>query len=224
VRTLRAAIVRDDQPGARTAWLTALQCWARVGAAYGSFGSFADAIDGLPSGRPGGTGDPGFTGLHRVEYGLWHGEPRTRLLSSVDRLGLDVRALRAGLTPALPDARDLPLRVQEVLEDAARFDLEGLTDLGGGAGLAETGAGVDATEALLDVFGPLLDVRRPGLTPAARTALAALRRALLTARHGTGWPATSSLDPDTRRGIESALGAALEILAQAPGLLETAGS
>jgi hypothetical protein len=224
VGTLRAAIARGDLSRARTAWRTALLCWDRVGAAYGTFGASADAIDGLPQGLPGGTTDPAFTGLHRVEYGLWHGDSRTRLLSFADRLGHDVRVLRAGLVPALPDARDLPLRVHEILEDAVRFDLEGLTDLGGGAGLAETAAAVDATTALLDVFRPLLDAQRPGLTSAARTALAALRQALRAARTGPAWPAPASLAPAERRRIEAALGAALEVLAQAPGLLETANS
>jgi high-affinity iron transporter len=71
VTALRAAARDGDTARARAAWLTAQLRWERVGAAYGSFGDLADAIDGLPQGLSGGTSDSAFTGLHRIEYGLW---------------------------------------------------------------------------------------------------------------------------------------------------------
>lgn len=92
-----------------------------------------------------------------------------------------------------------------------RFHFAGLTDMGAGAGLAETAADVDATVALLDMFGPLLDARRPALRPAVHTGLEHLRRAL-------------AASPVVRRDIDAALGGVLETLAQAPGLLEVTGS
>jgi hypothetical protein len=209
VTALRAAVAGADRAKARSAWLTAQLTWDRAGAAYGSFSEYADAIDGLPQGLPGGVRDPDFAGLRRIEYGLWHGEALGALRPLVDALAAQVAALRADLPGATPDAADLPLRLHEILEDALRFHFTGLTDMGAGAGLPETAADVDATEALLDMFGPLLDERRPALRPAARTSLEALRKSL-----GTG----------IRRDIDAALGGVLEILAGAPGLLEVAGS
>jgi high-affinity iron transporter len=50
--------------------------WERGGASYNSFGDAGVAVDGLPGGLPGGAGDKNFTGLHRLEYGLWHGQDR----------------------------------------------------------------------------------------------------------------------------------------------------
>jgi hypothetical protein len=224
VATLRTALGSGDPARGRTAWLTAQLCWEHVGAAYGSFGDLADAIDGLPQGLPGGTADADFTGLHRVEYGLWHGERVERLLPVVDRLAADVAALRTTLPQVTPAPADLPLRAHEILEDAQRDHLTGLTDFGGGAGLAETSADVDATAALLDVLAPMIDARRPALLPAARADLDTLRQALLTARTGTTWAAPTAVSPAQRRGIDAALGGALETLAAVPGLLEVAGS
>ncbi|WP_432983997.1 EfeM/EfeO family lipoprotein [Dactylosporangium sp. CA-233914] len=224
VTALRAAVAGGDVAKARAAWLTARLRWARVGAAYGTFDDLADAIGGLPQGLPGGTGDPDFAGLHRIEQGLWHGEDPARLLAVVDRLAADVSRLRDTLHEVLPAPADLPLRAHEILEDALRDDLTGLTDLGAGAGLAATWAGVEATEALLDMLAPLLDARRPQLLPAARAGLAALRQALQAARSGDAWPAPDTLAPASRRRIDAALGGALETLAQVPGLLEVAGS
>lgn len=224
VAALRAAVHSGDTARARTAWLTAQLRWERVGAAYGSFGDLADAIDGLPQGLPAGTSDPAFIGLHRIEYGLWHGESRTSLLRVVDRLSADVARLHSTLAQVAPAPADLPLRAHEILEDAQRDHLTGLTDFGSGAGLAETLANVDATTALLGVLGPLVDARRPGLLAAIHTGLAALRTALLAARDGTTWPAPDAADPAARRRVDAALGGVLETLAAVPGLLEVAGS
>ncbi len=220
VAALRSAVGGSDRARARAAWLTAQLSWDRVGAAYGSFGDYTDAIDGLPQDLPGGVRDPEFTGLRRVEYGLWHGEALGALRPVVDGIAGDVAALRADLPGATPDAIDLPLRVHEILEDALRFHFTGLTDMGGGAGLAETAADVDATAALLDMFGPLLDERRPALRPAAHSGLDTLRHALTAAQ---GSP-IGTLAPAVRRQIEAALGGVLETLAGAPGLLEVTGS
>ncbi|WP_433379321.1 EfeM/EfeO family lipoprotein [Actinoplanes sp. CA-142083] len=207
VTALRSAVAGSDRTKARAAWLIAQLTWDRVGAAYGSFGDYADAIDGLPQGLPGGVRDPDFTGLRRIEYGLWHGEALGVLRPLADAVAEQVAALRADLPGATPDAIDLPLRLHEILEDALRFHRTGLTDMGAGSGLAETAASVDATEALLDMFGPLLDERRPDLRPAARTGLERLRHALAV-----------------HRDVDAALGGVLETLAGAPGLLEVTGS
>jgi hypothetical protein len=209
IAALRSAVDGADRANARAAWLTAQLTWDRVGAAYGSFGAYADAIDGLPQGLPGGVRDPAFTGLRRIEYGLWHGEPLAALRPLVDAAGKQVAALRGDLPGATPDAIDLPLRVHEILEDFLRFHRTGLTDMGAGAGarFAEMAADVDATEALLDLFGPLLDERRPELRPAAHAGLEKLKQAIAV-----------------RRDVDADLGGVLETLAEAPGLLEVAGS
>ena len=206
---LRTAVAGPDRAKARAAWLAAQLTWDRVGAAYGSFGVYADAIDGLPQGLPGGVRDPDFAGLRRIEYGLWHGEALAALRPLVDAVAGQVAALRGDLPGATPDAIDLPLRVPEILEDALRFQRTGLTDMGAGADArpAELAADVDATEALLDMFGPLLDERRPELRPAAHAGLEKLRHAIAV-----------------RRDVDADLGGVLETLAQAPGLLEVAGS
>jgi len=214
VAALRAAVGGGDPTRARAAWLVAQLCWERVGAAYGSFGDLGDAIDG----------DPAFTGLHRIEYGLWHGERAATVLPAVDQLAGDVTRLRATLGEVAPGPADLPLRVHEILEDALRDHLTGLTDFGGGAGLAETLAGVDATAALLDAFAPLLDARRPDLLPAVRAGLDTVRHALLAAGDATTWPPPAAVPAPLRRRIDAALGGVLESLAEAPGLLEATGS
>ncbi len=74
VATLDRAAKSGNRASAEAAWLPAHLAYNRLGAAYGTFGDFADAIDGMPDGLPGGVNDPDFSGFHRIEYGLWHGE------------------------------------------------------------------------------------------------------------------------------------------------------
>ena len=107
LRTLAGAITTigtDLQQGrlsaARTDWLTAQLDWEKVGASYDSFGDDGTAVDGLPDGLVNGVNDKDFTGLHRLEYGLWHGQSAATLLPVVNVLA---KRRRHGATE--PDLR-----------------------------------------------------------------------------------------------------------------------
>ncbi|HSS87774.1 MAG TPA: iron uptake transporter permease EfeU, partial [Streptosporangiaceae bacterium] len=182
VTRIRADLRSGDLAAARRAWLAAQMDWERVGASYDSFGDAGVAVDGLPDGLPGGAGDKNFTGLHRLEYGLWHGQDGASLLPVASRLARDVAAVRRNLTSAdiAGDPTNLPLRAHEILEDALRDHLSGLDDQGGGAAYAETYADLQATRAVLGELSPLISARAPDLLPTARAQLDALQRALLS--------------------------------------------
>jgi high-affinity iron transporter len=202
---LAAKIQAGDVDGAKAAWLAAQLTWERLGAAYGQFEDLGVAIDGLPQGLPQGVADPGFTGLHRIEYGLWHGQT-TALAPVADKLRQDVQTLHQKLAF---DPTDLPLRAHEILEDALRRTLNGRTDQGSNTTFALVAADVEATNAVLDRLQPLLDARKPGLVAAARTQLAAV-----TAACGTG----------NRTVVDARVGAAVETLSAIPTLLEVRAS
>jgi high-affinity iron transporter len=208
--------------GARRSWLAAQLDWERVGASYDSFGDAGVAVDGLPDGLPGGAGDKNFTGLHRLEYGLWHGQAAASLLPVVNRLARDVAAVRTNLTSAdiAGDPTNLPLRAHEILEDALRDHLSGIDDQGGGAAYAETYADLQATRAVLEQLSPLISARAPKLLPAARAQLDALQQALLSARVGGQWQSLSATPLAARQRVNAAIGALLETLSSVPDLLE----
>jgi len=205
---LRTALASGDRAKARTVWLTAQLTWDRVGSAYGSFNDYTDAIAGLPQGLPAGVRDPDFTGLRRIEYGLWHDEAVTGLGTYADDLAGTVAELRDDLPGSTPDAIDLPLRVHEILEDALRFPAD-RADRHGRAHRADRRRPPTRTPPARcsTCSGPLLDERRPDLRPEIHTELDALRGALTE-----------------RRNVAATLGRVLETLAQAPGLLEVTGS
>jgi iron uptake system component EfeO len=160
---LRAAIDRGDLAAARAAWTPAHLAYERLGAAYGTFGDFDDKVNGLPGGLSGGVHDKKFTGFHRVEYGLWHGDAASSLRRPAGRLAGDVRALRAAFANERTDPADLPLRAHEILEDTVRFQLSGAADLGSGTPLRTAAANLEGTRKVIDVLRPLLRPRYPGL-------------------------------------------------------------
>jgi high-affinity iron transporter len=222
VAAIQADLRRGDLVAARSEWLTAQMDWERVGASYDSFGDLGLAVDGLPDGLPHGVADKHFTGLHRLEYGLWHGQSATSLLPVAATLASDVDAVRKNLTSAdlAGDPANLPVRAHEILEDALRDHLSGLDDEGAGAAFAETYADLQVSKVVLGYLAPLMTTRQPGLPGIAEDQMSILRQALLATRVNGRWESLSSAPRIARERVDGAIGALLETLSAVPDLLE----
>jgi iron uptake system EfeUOB component EfeO/EfeM len=224
VERLQRALAANDRTGAQVAWRAAYVSYLRLGAVYlvGPLATLNQAIDGNASGLPGGTASPQFTGLHRIEYGLWtSAEPRT-LLSQARQLNLNVRRLRGMLGKVSIEPLEYATRAHEILEDAARDLLSGADVPWSKEGVLATDAGLQATEEVIATLHPLL-VGRENTTPIVKTELAALRSAIasLAAAHGGQLPSNSQLTQAQAELLDGTLGGTLEALSQVPGALET---
>ncbi|MGV9562905.1 EfeM/EfeO family lipoprotein [Streptomyces sp. NPDC003480] len=209
---LQDAIDRGDLDAARSAWLPAHLEYERLGAAYDAFGDADGQINGTDAGLPGGVHDPSFTGFHRVEYGLWHGESATGLRAPAGALVKAVRALRDGWAQARMDPAQLGLRAHEILENTVQFELTGRTDYGSGTNLATARAGIDGTRAVLSRLHPLLTTRDPGLT-ALEGELDRAARTLDGLRHHGRWTPLDRLDRARREQVDAVFGDLVERLA-----------
>lgn len=218
---LAAAVRAGNLAAARTLWLPAHLAYARLGAAYGTFGDFDQKINGRPDGLPGKATDPDFTGFLRVEYGLWHSAPAASLATVTDRLDADVRGLRDAFPAQETDPADLPLRAHEILENTLQFELTGDTDQGSGTNLATAAANLRGTRDVLDVLRPLLSTRdAPGLAT-IDTWLDRFGAQLAAQQHADGsWTPVSQLPAATRQRLNATLGQLLEYLAPVPDILE----
>lgn len=212
IDTLRAAVDDGDLAAARTAWLPAHLAFTRLGGAYGAFGDLGAAVDGTDAGLPGGVHDKDFTGFHRVEYGLWHGEPAKSLRGPADQLAKDIRALRTEWADTRMDPLDTGLRAHEITEDSIQADLTGRSDFGSGTSLATARAGLDGTVELLKVLRPLLASRDPQL-PLLDRKLAVARQDLDALEKHGGWRAPDSLTRAERERINADFGDLAEQLA-----------
>jgi len=212
VSSLRTVLSSGNRERSRRAWLTCQMAYNRLGAAYDTFGDAADAIDGLPDGLPDGVHDGGFTGLRRIEYGLWHGEALPSLRPVADRLAGDVAALRKDFARERTDPNDLPLRAHEILENSLQFELTGEADQGGGAGLATISANLEGTRMVLAAIAPVVRQRYPRW-PATLDELTALQRLVAAQDRGGAWRPVQELSAADRERLDGALGQLLEDLA-----------
>jgi high-affinity iron transporter len=222
VATIQSDLRRDDIATARQDWLAAQLDWERVGASYDSFGDLGLAVDGLPDGYRSGVNDKGFTGLHRLEYGLWHGQRAAGLEQVTAVLAKNVATMRKNLATddLAGDATNLPVRAHEILEDALRDHLSGIDDQGSGAAFAQTYADVQVTRAILGYLAPLIDARQPGLVTTLSTELDTLDQALLATQANGAWTSLGAAPQYAREHVDAAVGAELESAASVPDLLE----
>jgi high-affinity iron transporter len=223
VAKIKTDLGRKDIAQAKIDWLAAQLDWERVGASYDSFGGLGLAVDGLPTGFVKGVSDPGFTGLHRLEYGLWHGQPAAELLSVTNVLAKNVATVQKYLASddLAGDPTQLPLRVHEIIEDALRDHLSGIDDEGGHAAYAQTWADTQVDRVVLGDESALINDRDPGLVATAQSELSTLDSALLATRTSGGqWQSLTAVSLGQRQHVDAAIGALLETLAVVPDLLE----
>ncbi|MEY9835097.1 iron uptake transporter permease EfeU [Streptacidiphilus sp. EB103A] len=217
---LQADVKAGNLTAAKADWLTAHLQYASLGAAYGTFSDFDSKINGRADGLTDGVHDKDFTGFHRLEYGLWHGESAQSLTSVAAQLSTDVAGLRKAFPSQDFDPTDLPLRTHEILENTLQFELTGDTDEGSGSNLATAQANLAGTKELLSVLRPLITKRSPTLIGTVDADIARLS-GLLDAQHqGVTWTPVEQLDPTVRATINGATGQLLEDLSPIPDLLE----
>jgi high-affinity iron transporter len=222
VASIQADLRGGNLTAARTDWLAAQLDWEKVGASYDSFGDDGLAVDGLPDGLVNGVHDKDFTGLHRLEYGLWHGQSAASLVPVAAALAKDVATVQKDLTSAdlAGDPTNLPIRAHEVLEDALRDHLSGVDDEGSGEAYPETYADLQVTRAVLSELAPLISARSPKLLPVARAQMSTLQQALLATREYGQWTSLSAVSRSSRQRVDGTVGALLETLSSVPDLLE----
>ncbi|MFD8338144.1 EfeM/EfeO family lipoprotein [Streptomyces solisilvae] len=216
---LRSAIHCGEPATARAAWLPAHLVYERMGAAYGAFGDADGAINGTTAGLSGGVHDPDFTGFHRLEYGLWHGQSASALRPVADQLVKDVRKLREDWSQARMDPADLGLRAHEIMENTVQFELTGRTDYGSGTNLATARANLDGTRAVLRRLEPLLRPRAPWL-PELKSDLDRTQRTLERSHHGDHWTPLDRLSRTGRQRLNADAGALVERLSRVAALMD----
>ena len=225
VQALQTALQEDSRPAAKEAWQGAFADYLRLGAVYleGKIGALDQAIDGNAGGLAGGTSSPQFSGLHRLEFGLWTGASLASLEPWADKLATDVTKLRGVLPNVHISPLDYATRAHEILEDAVRDLLSGTDVPWSGQGVVGTRSGVVATTEVVKTLAPLLSSRE-NVLPVVRQDMGELRATIasIAAAHGGSLPSNGELTQPQAEQLDASIGQALEALAQIPGALETA--
>jgi len=225
ISRLQQALAAGDRGAARDAWLAAYADYLKLGAVYleGPLAALNQQIDGTPGGLRDGTASPQFTGLHRLEFGLWAGVRLAALQPWARRLWSDVSRLQRLLPTVEISPLDYATRAHEILEDAVRDLLSGTDVPWSGAGVLGTAAALTATEEIVRTLEPLLTrgqatfaYEQVGLSSLGQT-LVSLRRA-----HDGTLPSNAQLTQMQREQLDASVRGALERLALIPVTLDTA--
>ena len=217
---LQAAVHSGNLDAARAAWLPAHLAYEQLGAAYDAFGDYDGEINGTTAGRPGGTQDSGFTGFHRVEYGLWHGESAASLAGPTDQLDGYVHGLQHDLPRIQTQALDLGLRAHEIMENTLQFEFTGKTDYGSGTNLATALANLQGDQEVVSVLRPLLTSRYPQLSQVDDWTNR-LKTLLQAQQHPDGsWTPITQLSSMDRERLNAALSGLIEQLAPIAAITE----
>jgi len=216
---LEQSLSSGNRAKAQTDLLTAQQSWASVGAAYNSFGDLGSAIVGsLDAAKPAAQ-DADFTGLGRIEYGLYHGEDVRSLAPLAAKLQTDVTTLSAEVPRLVLGKGTLGLRAHEILEDTLRDRLSGQDDEGSGMAFAIAVGDVTSTRAAVSALTTALEARKPGLVATINAELDSVDKALETMQSNGKWITFTDSTLAQRQPINASVSAALETLAQVPQLL-----
>lgn len=220
-QALQAAVSAGDLAQAESLWLTADLDWQRMGAVYDAFGNFDDEIDQSPLGLVGTVDSPDFTGLLRLEYGLWNGQSAAELTPVADALAGDAEGLVEAFPGMLMPDIDLALRTHEILENTLQFQLTGELDEGAGVELAVAWADVQGTQLALSALTPLLQQYDPTLLATLQTGLAEMLAAFAAYQQPDGsWTPLSALTTTQREELDGQLGALLQQLDLVPDVLD----
>jgi high-affinity iron transporter len=208
-------------------WLPAHLDYERLGAAYGTFGTFDTEINGSASGQPQGTASKDWTGFFRIEYGLWHGGSAAGLVPYGDKLVSDIEGLIKAFPGQTTPPTDLPLRSHEILENALQFQLTGIQDYGSGTTLDTLYANTQGTQEVLSTVSSLIQRGDPALLKQIDQGLATVQADLKTVGAGpctttcaARSTALDALSTAQRQRIDGDLGRLLETLSLVPDLLE----
>jgi iron uptake system EfeUOB component EfeO/EfeM len=221
VAKLQAALAAGDVAAAKADEQSAWDHYLLLGAAYGVLGKLDEEIDGNPGRLPGGTHSPGFTGLHRIEMGLWEGESPRKLIAPAAYLAAKVKGLQAAVRKVPISPFVYATRAHEILEDAQRDMLSNVDAPWSGEGLRATYDGLVATEFVIGTLKPILDGRDSTIEP-VEIEMARFHGALQKVRRENGgeWPTLEAMTPLQHEKVDGALGSLLERLDAVPGALE----
>lgn len=221
---LQRALRAGQRGAALGAWESAWGDYLHVGAVYlsGEAATLNRAIDGTAGGLEGGTSDPAFTGLHRIEMGLWTGQSLRQLVGYDERLERDLERLYGVVAHVKITPLEYATRSHEILEDAQRDLLSGMDVPWSGQGVLGTASGLAATSEVFHTLEPLLSGRE-NTEGEVRTELLMLRGVLESIRrhHDGRYPSLSELGQYEHEQLNGYVAGALSALEEMPGTLET---
>ncbi len=218
---LDEAIRAGDLAKARALYSQARAPYLAVAPVAGRIADLANAIDPLAAYLGQREADAGFTGFHRLEYGLFAKDSLDGLAPVSAKLVADAQALRErlrGLRLAPADMTDGAARVLRTLADSTAG---GGTDLYSHTDLADFEASLSGVAKIVALLKPVAGEAAPPALEAVETQLETLEAELSALRTAGGYPAFDSVPSDKRLALADGartLGETVDRMGEAIGL------
>ncbi|HXD65596.1 MAG TPA: EfeM/EfeO family lipoprotein, partial [Solirubrobacteraceae bacterium] len=194
--------------------------YLHLGAVYGLLpGNLNDRLAQIPTSL----NQTHFTGLHRVEKGLWQGAPLSSLVPVSQAISAAVPSLARTLPRTQIDPIDYAARAHEILEDAQRDLMSGSQVPWSGEGVLGTAAGITATREVVRTLAPLMQGRDNTLVEVDNWLLRLQSTFEAIRRPDGSYPTLDQLTIAQRESINGNLAGALSALEDIPGTVETVG-
>lgn len=201
---LSERIAAGDLEGARAAWLAARQPWRQIAPVSSRIGDLETSMDPLADYLAQREQDPGFTGFHRIEYGLWTTGSTGGLAPVAARLAADAEALRDRLKTLDLGPADLAGNAASLarrVSDQATASQAPYSQ----SDLAEFSADLDGIAKSALLVEPLVAEARPEVSATFHDAIDTARKTLDGFRTADGsFPAYGRVDAEGRTRISTA--------------------
>jgi len=220
IDTFTAAIDSGDLEAAKAAYGPSRVPWERVEPIAELFADLDPKIDAREDDYEAGVDDPGFTGYHRIEKGLWVDGTTDGLTDLAATLRADVADLRTRLETLEIDPRVMARGAGELIDEVAQSKMTGEEDRYSRLDLWSIHPNLEGSAKIVDLLRPVIE----DVDAAYLTELDGAYASVTTIidKYGdqtAGFQTFDAITPDDLKSMQAGLANLSELLAQLPGLL-----
>ncbi|MEI4472173.1 iron uptake system protein EfeO [Frigidibacter sp. MR17.24] len=183
---------------------------------------FADldgAIDAREDDFEAGPTDPGFTGFHRIEYGLWHEGSTDGLAPIADKLLADVTDLDQRIAGLTFPPETVVGGAATLMEEVAATKVSGEEDRYSHTDLWDFRGNVDGAQKIVALTRPLIEADEPAFLAKVDENFGTIDTILAKYREGEGFVSYDKLSNHDRVVVQAAVNTLAEDLSTLRGKL-----
>ncbi|HWL81962.1 MAG TPA: iron uptake system protein EfeO [Roseomonas sp.] len=218
-RAFTTAIKAGDLTKAQALYAPTRVHYERIEPLAELFSDLDSSIDSRADDHAEAEKDPGFTGFHRLEYGLFAQKSTEGLAPFADKLLADVQDLQTRLQDLTTPPEKVVGGAAALIEEVAATKISGEEDRYSGADLSDFQANVDGSKKIVDLLRPLLTRADAPLLAKVDANFGKVDTVLARYRTPEGFKNYESLTRDDRNALQAPITALAEDLSRLRGTL-----
>jgi len=219
-RALTDAVKAGDLAKAKAAYAPARTYYESIEPIAELFSDLDGSIDSRADDHEKKEADPGFTGFHRIEYGLYAKNSTDGLAPFADRLMADVLDLQTRIKGLTVPPGKMVGGAAALIEEVAASKISGEEDRYSHTDLWDFQANLDGAEKIVDLLRPLTAKADPALSARIDKNFATDDQILAKYKtEGGGFETYDKLTPEDRKALQGPVTMLAEDLAKLRGTL-----